>query len=145
MHRLAGNTTLALRGTIALGAAPSALAVSVDNPTQFFVNAFRAALIANGIDVRGPAVDIDDVTDVPAARSAPIVSYQSPPLSTLAVRLMKISQNLYAESFLKTLAAAPGTRADRRGRLERRADDSRGLGRRARRTDSARRFGADAL
>jgi D-alanyl-D-alanine carboxypeptidase/D-alanyl-D-alanine-endopeptidase (penicillin-binding protein 4) len=109
MHRLAGNTTLALRGTIALGAAPSALAVSVDNPTQFFVNAFRAALIANGIDVRGPAVDIDDVTDVPAARTAPIVSYQSPPLSTLAVRLMKISQNLYAESFLKTLAAAPGT------------------------------------
>jgi D-alanyl-D-alanine carboxypeptidase/D-alanyl-D-alanine-endopeptidase (penicillin-binding protein 4) len=109
MHRLAGNTTLALRGTIALGAAPSALAASVDNPTQFFVNAFRAALIANGIDVRGPAVDIDDVTDVPAVRTAPIVSYQSPPLSTLAVRLMKISQNLYAESFLKTLAAAPGT------------------------------------
>jgi D-alanyl-D-alanine carboxypeptidase/D-alanyl-D-alanine-endopeptidase (penicillin-binding protein 4) len=109
MQRLAGNTTLALRGTIALGAAPSALAVSVDNPTQFFVNAFRAALIANGVDVRGPAVDIDDVTDLPAALTAPIVSYQSPPLSTLAVRLMKISQNLYAESFLKTLAAAPGT------------------------------------
>ena len=108
MHRLAGSTTLALRGSIAIGAAPSALAVSVDNPTQFFVNAFRAALIANGIDVRGPAVDIDDVADVPR-RSAPIVSYQSPPLSTLAVRLMKISQNLYAESFLKTLAAAPGT------------------------------------
>jgi D-alanyl-D-alanine carboxypeptidase/D-alanyl-D-alanine-endopeptidase (penicillin-binding protein 4) len=109
MHRLAGNTTLTLRGSIALGAAPSALAVSVDNPTQFFVNAFRAALIANGIDVRGPAVDIDDVTDVPAGRSAPIISYQSPTLSTLAVRLMKISQNLYAESFLKTLAVAPGT------------------------------------
>jgi D-alanyl-D-alanine carboxypeptidase/D-alanyl-D-alanine-endopeptidase (penicillin-binding protein 4) len=108
MHRLAGETTLALSGSIALGAAPSSLAVSVDNPTQFFVNAFRAALIANGIDVRGPAVDIDDVADLPP-RGAPIVSYQSPPLSTLAVRLMKISQNLYAESFLKTLAAAPGT------------------------------------
>jgi D-alanyl-D-alanine carboxypeptidase/D-alanyl-D-alanine-endopeptidase (penicillin-binding protein 4) len=107
MHRLAGSTTLALRGSIALGTAPSTLAVSVDNPTQFFVNAFRAALIANGIDVRGPAVDIDDVADVPA-RSAPIVSYQSPPLSVLAVRLMKISQNLYAESFLKAIAAAPG-------------------------------------
>jgi D-alanyl-D-alanine carboxypeptidase/D-alanyl-D-alanine-endopeptidase (penicillin-binding protein 4) len=108
MHRLAGNTTLALSGSIALGAAPTALAVSVDNPTQFFANAFRAALIANGIDVRGPAVDIDDVADMPT-RNAPIVTYQSPPLSTLAVRLMKISQNLYAESFLRTLAAAPGT------------------------------------
>ena len=87
---------------------PSVIAVSVDNPTQFFVNAFRAALIANGIDVRGPAVDIDDVIDVPAARGVPIVSYQSAPLSTLAVRLMKNSQNLYAESFLKSVGGAPG-------------------------------------
>ena len=108
LRRLPGSTTLALDGSIALGAMPSALAVSVDNPTQFFVNALRAGLIANGIDVRGPAVDIDEVADAPARPGTPIASHQSPPLSTLAVRLMKISQNLYAESFLKTLAAAPG-------------------------------------
>jgi D-alanyl-D-alanine carboxypeptidase/D-alanyl-D-alanine-endopeptidase (penicillin-binding protein 4) len=108
MHRLPGSTTLTLQGSIPVGAAASVTAVSVDNPTQFFVNAFRAALIANGIDVRGPAVDIDDVIDAPAARGAPIVSYQSAPLSTLAVRLMKISQNLYAESFLKSVGGAPG-------------------------------------
>src|SRR3954463_9938200 len=108
MHRLPGSTRLALHGAIAVGAAPSILAVSVDNPTQFFANALRAALIANGIDVRGPAVDIDEVSDAPASRGTPIVSYRSPPLSALAVRLMKISQNLYAESFLKSLAAAPG-------------------------------------
>jgi D-alanyl-D-alanine carboxypeptidase/D-alanyl-D-alanine-endopeptidase (penicillin-binding protein 4) len=108
IHRLPGSTTLGLRGSIAVGAAPSGLAVSVDNPTQFFVDALRAALVANGIDVRGPAVDIDEIADAPVTRSAPIVSYQSPPLSTLAVRLMKISQNLYAETFLKTVGAAPG-------------------------------------
>jgi D-alanyl-D-alanine carboxypeptidase/D-alanyl-D-alanine-endopeptidase (penicillin-binding protein 4) len=108
MHRLPGSTALALRGSIALGAAPSNLAVSVDNPTQFYANALRAGLIANGIDVRGPAVDIDDIGDAPVTRGTPIVSYRSAPLSTLAVRLMKISQNLYAESFLKTIAAAPG-------------------------------------
>jgi serine-type D-Ala-D-Ala carboxypeptidase/endopeptidase (penicillin-binding protein 4) len=108
MHRLPGSTSLALRGAIALGAPPRVLAVSVDNPTQFFANALRTALIANGIDVRGAAVDIDEVSDAPASGGTVIVSYQSPPLSTLAVRLMKISQNLYAESLLKTLAAAPG-------------------------------------
>jgi D-alanyl-D-alanine carboxypeptidase/D-alanyl-D-alanine-endopeptidase (penicillin-binding protein 4) len=108
MDRLPGSTTLMLRGSVALGAAPSILAVSVDNPTQFYANALRAGLIANGIDVRGPAVDIDEVGDAPATHSTPIISYHSAPLSTLAVRLMKISQNLYAESFLKTLAAAPG-------------------------------------
>jgi D-alanyl-D-alanine carboxypeptidase/D-alanyl-D-alanine-endopeptidase (penicillin-binding protein 4) len=108
MDRLPGSTTLTLRGSVALGAAPSILAVSVDNPTQFYANALRAGLIANGIDVRGPAVDIDDVGDAPATRSTPIISYHSAPLSTLAVRLMKISQNLYAESLLKTVGAAPG-------------------------------------
>ncbi len=108
-HRLQGSTTLVLRGSIALGAAPSVLDVSVDNPTQFFASALRAGLIANGIDVRGAAVDIDDIADAPATSGAPVISYQSPPLSTLAVRLMKISQNLYAETLLKTLAAGPGT------------------------------------
>jgi D-alanyl-D-alanine carboxypeptidase/D-alanyl-D-alanine-endopeptidase (penicillin-binding protein 4) len=82
--------------------------VSVDNPTQFFVNALRAALIANGIDVRGPAVDIDDLGVAPATRGTPIVSYRSAPLSTLATRLMKISQNQYAETLLKTVGASPG-------------------------------------
>ena len=108
MHRLPGSVTLELRGTIASGAPASTLTVSVDNPTQFFVTVLRTALIANGIDVRGPAVDIDDVRDAPSMRGVPIVSYQSPPLSALAVRLMKASQNQYAEIFLKSIAAGPG-------------------------------------
>jgi D-alanyl-D-alanine carboxypeptidase/D-alanyl-D-alanine-endopeptidase (penicillin-binding protein 4) len=107
-RRLPGSMTLALRGSIGLGAAPSTLVVSVDNPTLFFANALRTALIANGIDVRGPAVDIDDVPDAPATRATPIVTYQSAPLSVLAVRLMKISQNQYAETLLKSVSAGPG-------------------------------------
>jgi D-alanyl-D-alanine carboxypeptidase/D-alanyl-D-alanine-endopeptidase (penicillin-binding protein 4) len=108
-HRLPGSMKLELRGSIPVGAAASALNVSIDNPTQFFVSALRTALIANGIDVRGPAVDVDDVRDAPAInRATAIVSYQSPPLSTLAMRLMKISQNQYAETLLKTVGAAPG-------------------------------------
>jgi serine-type D-Ala-D-Ala carboxypeptidase/endopeptidase (penicillin-binding protein 4) len=108
-RRLPGSMTLELRGSIPAGAAASALNVSIDNPTQFFVSALRTALIANGIDVRGPAVDVDDVSDAPAIeRATVIVSYRSPPLSTLAMRLMKISQNQYAETLLKTVGAAPG-------------------------------------
>ena len=107
-HRLPGSATLELRGTIAIGASP-VLTVSVDNPTLFYVNALRTALIANGIDVRGPAVDIDDVRDAsPVAQTTLVVSYPSAPLATLAVRLMKVSQNQYAETFLKTLGAGPG-------------------------------------
>ena len=108
-HRLPGSMRLDLRGAIPLGSAPAARAVSVDNPTLFFVTALRSALIAHGIDVRGPAVDIDEIRDAPADHAGvPVAAYRSPPLSTLASRLMKASQNLYAETFLKTIGAAAG-------------------------------------
>jgi D-alanyl-D-alanine carboxypeptidase/D-alanyl-D-alanine-endopeptidase (penicillin-binding protein 4) len=107
-RRLPGSMRLQLGGTIAAGAQPSTLIVSVDNPTQFFVSALRLALTANGIDVRGPAVDIDEVQDAPVVSGTPMASYQSVPLSALAVRLMKSSQNQYAETFLKTVSSGPG-------------------------------------
>jgi D-alanyl-D-alanine carboxypeptidase/D-alanyl-D-alanine-endopeptidase (penicillin-binding protein 4) len=106
-RRLPGHQRLALEGIIAAGATPSVLTVSVDNPTLFFVQALRRALIAQGIDVRGEAVDIDDLPPGTApARRMEIVVHRSPPLSMLAVRLMKASQNQYAETFLKTIATA---------------------------------------
>ena len=93
--------------------------VSVDNPTIFFVNALRNALIARGIDVRGPAVDIDGIGDAPPSSGAmAVASHRSPPLSVLAVRLMKISQNLYAETLFKTIGAAAGTPTFMTGRTQ---------------------------
>ena len=115
--RLPGSARLRLSGTLAVGAAPVARDVSVDNPTQFFVNALRKALIDRGVDVRGPAVDIDEIRDAPARPSgAPLITHRSAPLSTLAIRLMKASQNLYAETFLKTLAAGSEPATAVRGR-----------------------------
>jgi D-alanyl-D-alanine carboxypeptidase/D-alanyl-D-alanine-endopeptidase (penicillin-binding protein 4) len=109
-HRLPGSAHLELRGSMPIGSAPSVQTVSVDNPTLFFVSALRNALIAHGIDVRGPAVDIDDVTDAPSRDDGVrLISYRSPPLSTLAMRLMKASQNQYAETLLRTIGVAAGT------------------------------------
>ena len=104
-RRLPWSMRLALHGTIAAGAAPATLTVSVENPTLFFATALRDALIAHGLDIRGPAVAVGDIRDPPAHAPAPIAAHRSPPLSTLAVRLMKASQNLYAETLLKTLSA----------------------------------------
>ena len=104
-RRLPGTTTLELRGSIAAGAAAATLDVAVDNPTLFFVSALRRALIANGIDVRGEAVDIDALQGPrPKPSGAPLAAWKSPPLAELAVRLMKISQNQYAETLLKTMS-----------------------------------------
>jgi D-alanyl-D-alanine carboxypeptidase/D-alanyl-D-alanine-endopeptidase (penicillin-binding protein 4) len=104
MRRLPGSSRLELRGSIPIGASPAARVVSVDNPTLFAVAALRDALIAGGIDIRGPAEDVDGIVNPPKRRDGvALVSYRSPPLSVLAVRLMKVSQNLYAETLLKTL------------------------------------------
>ena len=116
-RRLPGTMRLELRGSIPLGGASATLAASVDNPTLFFVGALRHALIANGIDVRGPAVDIDEVWDAPRPTSPPLVSYRSAPLSALAVRLMKASQNQYAETLLKTVSEGVDVRSAAAGRL----------------------------
>ncbi|HEV8348211.1 MAG TPA: D-alanyl-D-alanine carboxypeptidase/D-alanyl-D-alanine-endopeptidase [Vicinamibacterales bacterium] len=124
-RRLPGSSRLELRGSIPVGAMPVTRVVSVDNPTLFAVTALRDALIARGIDIRGPAIDVDSYSGGPCPpdglrrdpsaplRCAPshtdgvlLISYRSPPLATLAVRLMKASQNLYAETLLKTLGAS---------------------------------------
>jgi serine-type D-Ala-D-Ala carboxypeptidase/endopeptidase (penicillin-binding protein 4) len=108
-HRPPGSGVIELRGSVPLSSAAVVRTVSVDNPTAFFVAALKSALIAAGIDVHGDAVDIDDVTDaMPLDGMRTLVDYRSPPLSTLAVRMMKMSQNQYAETLLRTLGAATG-------------------------------------
>jgi serine-type D-Ala-D-Ala carboxypeptidase/endopeptidase (penicillin-binding protein 4) len=108
-RRLPGSSRLALRGSVPVDTTPILIRVSVDNPTQYFVNALRATLIAHGIDVQGPAVDIDDLASSQLQKEgAVLASYRSPPLSTLALRMMKWSQNLYAETLLKTMGAVAG-------------------------------------
>ena len=108
-RRSAGSSRLELRGSIPLASQPVVRILSVDNPTLFFVTVFRDTLISHGIEIRGPAVDVDDVTGPPSAGDGTVLNiHHSPPLSTLAVRLMKTSQNLYAETLLKTLGGLAG-------------------------------------
>ena len=102
-RRFPGTSRLELRGVLPIRTRPFLETASVDNPTQYFVTALRRSLVANGIDVRGTAVDIDDLNAPPPVTGAPLVTYLSPPLSTLATTMMRLSQNLYAETLLKTV------------------------------------------
>ena len=116
-RRFPGSTGLELRGSVPLGSGPIIHTASVDNPTLFFVTALRHFLMARGIEVRGAAVDIDDVNNAPSRdKGIVLVSYRSPPLANLAMRLMKESKNLYAETLLKTMGAAAGTPTAEAGR-----------------------------
>jgi serine-type D-Ala-D-Ala carboxypeptidase/endopeptidase (penicillin-binding protein 4) len=87
--------------------------VAVVNPTIYFVQSLKEALIARGIGVDGDAVDADDVAasllgaaDASARRV--LVATESPPLRDIAPVLMKVSQNLYAETLLKAAGVPRG-------------------------------------
>ena len=92
--------------------------VAVVNPTAYFVQSLKDALIAKGIAVTGDAVDIDDLAPALTAgiQRRELASSESQPLRDIAAVMMKVSQNLYAETLLKATGAAGGSGTVQAGR-----------------------------
>jgi D-alanyl-D-alanine carboxypeptidase/D-alanyl-D-alanine-endopeptidase (penicillin-binding protein 4) len=109
LTRLPGSNRVRVAGTVPAGVAPVVQLVSVDSPARYFAAALRQALVARGIVVRGRAADVESAPPGPLD-DAVLLRRQSPPLSVIATRLLKVSQNLYAETLLRE-AAAPGPSA----------------------------------
>jgi D-alanyl-D-alanine carboxypeptidase/D-alanyl-D-alanine-endopeptidase (penicillin-binding protein 4) len=120
-QRLAGSPLLDVRGSVRMdrpAARPILVNVSVVDPALYFATALRDSLIASGIEVRGPAVDIVNLDDPPKVDGPPLLTYGSPPLTELAVTMMKNSQNLYAESMLRAVGGNPATLQAARSAVE---------------------------
>jgi D-alanyl-D-alanine carboxypeptidase/D-alanyl-D-alanine-endopeptidase (penicillin-binding protein 4) len=102
---------LEVTGTVPAGSPTVVRPVAVVNPTVFFAQSLRDALVERGISVTGPAVDLDDVAAEllggPQERRV-LVSTTSPPLREIATVLMKVSQNLYGETLVKAIGTATG-------------------------------------
>jgi D-alanyl-D-alanine carboxypeptidase/D-alanyl-D-alanine-endopeptidase (penicillin-binding protein 4) len=84
--------------------------VAVVNPTAYFVQSLKDALVARGIAVTGDAIDIDDLPASMAATAGlatrVLARTESQPLRDVAVVMMKVSQNLYAETLFKAAGRA---------------------------------------
>lgn len=108
VQRRIDRPELEISGMLPLGAPPVNRVVAVINPTLFFAQSLKDALVARGITVTGDAVDGDDVAPPlpPTTDRRALVTTQSPPLRDVATVLMKVSQNQYAETFLKAVGAA---------------------------------------
>ena len=104
---LARSAAAIVKGSIAVDSQRQVRTVAVANPTQYFVNAVRAGLLANGVETHGTAVDVDDVSDAPEAgmASVDIATHRSAALSAVGETMMRLSQNLYAESLLLTVGS----------------------------------------
>ena len=112
VHRRIDRPEIEVTGTVAIGASPSRRTIAVLNPTLYFARAVKEALVSRGIEVRGEAVDGDDIAgELIAAASAErrvLARTESPALRDIATVLMKVSQNQYAETLLKAIATKNG-------------------------------------
>lgn len=105
LEREPGDRLVTVTGSVPLGSPEIYRTVAVPDPPAFFARSLRAALVARGIRVGGAAIDMETAIPPPAEGAAQVLlTAQSPPLSDIAPILMKDSENLYAETLLRTLA-----------------------------------------
>jgi D-alanyl-D-alanine carboxypeptidase/D-alanyl-D-alanine-endopeptidase (penicillin-binding protein 4) len=89
---------------------------SGDAPAQFFVQELHDTLVGEGVIIRNAPALWNQVVTPPAVESAQLLfAHRSPPLSEIAVTLMKVSQNLYAETLLRALGGQAGNGSARAG------------------------------
>ena len=107
IDRLVDRAYLDVRGTIAADAAPATRDVAVANPALYFAHSLVLGLQARGIFVRGlPREFVRPSFDVPVEPRRTIAESKSPPLRDIATVMMKVSQNLYAETLLRAVGLA---------------------------------------
>lgn len=82
------------------------VSVTIDNPTLYFLDIFKECLEKNRIKFKGSLVDIDDWKggDINYPQLNLVASFSSPPLKDIIYIMNRFSDNIVAESLLKTIA-----------------------------------------
>ena len=110
LERLPGNGSTWVRGGIAIGAPPEDVRLTLPDPPTCVALTLRDALIAQGIAVTGVAGRLDSPTGIapaPPADAEVLAVHRSAPLRDLVGIMLVESDNLFAESFARSLDPAP--------------------------------------
>jgi D-alanyl-D-alanine carboxypeptidase/D-alanyl-D-alanine-endopeptidase (penicillin-binding protein 4) len=98
------HESVIIRGTIAARADPDTTTLAVELPTFYYLAALKKTLQDEGIDVTSAALRAaEDIDSPPPPAGQLLWSHSSPPLSEILKPLLKVSQNLYAETLARTL------------------------------------------
>jgi D-alanyl-D-alanine carboxypeptidase/D-alanyl-D-alanine-endopeptidase (penicillin-binding protein 4) len=92
-----------LTGKIGLSSGPVQVTVTITNPTGYFIHVFKEVLEHHGIRVDGEAMDADQVPNLPRRGWQVLAWNESPHLTEITQVINTRSQNLFADSMLKTL------------------------------------------
>lgn len=94
------NQMIRVTGQLRVGSEAEPIAVSIPNPGNYLIDKFRTALTAANITVQRSTVV--KVTPAPAGQ-VELAAVASAPLSQLLIETNRESNNIYAETLLKTL------------------------------------------
>jgi len=106
VSRAFGSNEILVSGNVVAGSRSIERSPSISNPTLFYVTVLKETLLNNGINISGKAVDCDDIDDWDLSKKDVklILTHQSQPLNEILKVLMKRSQNMYAETMVKTIS-----------------------------------------
>ncbi len=112
VYRDLGANTIEVGGSLPLDDRGYTGEIAVARPAQMFVDLLRASLSRRGVTIAGQS----QIIDARARRNIPLdtsklfelAKRQSPPLSFIAAKTLKPSQNLYTELTLRTLGEQKG-------------------------------------
>lgn len=98
--RMAGTSNVVVSGTIGARAQPHRVLLVVKDPAMFTAGAFRAALQAHGVTVRGAV----RMGRTPLDGAVAVTALPSPPLSRLVSVMNRESVNVHAEQLYRNAA-----------------------------------------
>jgi D-alanyl-D-alanine carboxypeptidase/D-alanyl-D-alanine-endopeptidase (penicillin-binding protein 4) len=120
VERLPGSAVLTIFGATPPGSGAASQLIAVDDPARFAVEAFREALIEEGVAVPGAVGVRHRAPGAPWSEPVGRVLARrlSPPLEQIVAVVNKVSQNLHAEMLLREIGRARGGRAARTAGVE---------------------------
>lgn len=101
--KVLGQNQLEITGSIPVGNAGFNGAVTVTRPAELFAAILKQRLELKGITVVGQYKIYSSSAALPSAQPVEITKLESSPLSLIAAKTMKPSQNMYTETLLWTL------------------------------------------
>jgi PBP4 family serine-type D-alanyl-D-alanine carboxypeptidase len=113
------SDSVVVKGTIAADARPQTSTHAVERPSRYFAAALKKSLQDEGIDVTQAGIRTSDEPDSAAPTEGEILwSHCSAPLAEILKPLLKLSQNLYAETLARTLGLVLRDQGDFRAARE---------------------------
>ncbi len=98
-----GQNILEITGSLPAGNAGFSGSVTFSRPADLFVALLKQRLELKGVTVTGQTRTINVRNNIVPSTSVEIAKLESPPLSLIAAKTMKPSQNMYTETLLWTL------------------------------------------